>query len=169
MDINVTYNLTELRELAKEFPDFVTEETKKVLELIAEKLESAIAEKTPKGVGGAAGLSGSIAGEVKQFGSRTTATIGTPLEYGEVIEMGRRPGRTRPPVAALIPWVRSILGISDAKEQRSVAYVIARKIGMAGFEGVHMFEKAWNENEQWVQAQLYSIGDKVVRRVDSKS
>lgn len=44
---------------------------------------------------------------------------------------GRKQGR-QPPSEALIPWVRFKLGINDPKRVRSIAYLIARKIGRKG-------------------------------------
>lgn len=43
---------------------------------------------------------------------------------------GRQPGR-RPPISALIPWVEYKLG-KTGKEARTVAFLIARKIGEEG-------------------------------------
>ena len=165
MEIAITYNLTDLRELAHQFPDAVLAETEMVMDIIVRRLEKSVVEKTPRGVGGQAGLAGSIFGEAVVMGQRVTGTVGTPVLYGEVIELGRRPGQTPPPIAPLIPWVRSKLGIDDAKEQRSVAFAIARKIGKSGFPGVHMFQRAWAENEQWVQGQLSTIPHRVVMRL----
>jgi len=90
---------------------------------------------------------------------------GTPLEYGEVVEKGRRPGKRMPPVDPLVPWVRRVLGISDQEEAESVAFVIARSIAVRGFEGVHMFEAAWDDNERWAQSQLGTISVRVAERV----
>ena len=47
------------------------------------------------------------------------------------LEFGRRPG-TFPPVDQIQNWVASKLGITDEKENRSVAFVIARKIKEKG-------------------------------------
>jgi hypothetical protein len=171
MKIEITYNLTDLRELAKQFPDVTLEETEAVMDLVMARLEKDTIEGTPRGVGGDAGLAGNIFGETVSTGMRVRGILGTPVEYGEVIELGRRPGKAQPPIAALIPWVRSKLGITDEKEQRSVAFVIARKIGASGFssipDGAKMFQQAWDKNEAWVQDQLTSIGGRVTRRLNS--
>ena len=154
--------------MGRQFPEVVREETDHVLDIIVPRLEKDVNEKTPKGVGGAAGLAGSIHGEVVSYGASLAGVVGTPLEYGEVVEMGRRPGKRMPPVEALIPWVRSILGITEEKEQRGVAFVIARKISIEGFEGAHMFGETWEKDKRWVQEMLYTIRDRVVKRVNSR-
>ena len=48
-----------------------------------------------------------------------------------VLNSGRKPG-TFPPIEPILDWVRGKLGISDEKEARSVAFVIARKISQSG-------------------------------------
>lgn len=45
------------------------------------------------------------------------------------VEEGTKPHM--PPVAALVPWVRAVLGV-DRKRERSVAYLVARKIARKG-------------------------------------
>ena len=96
--------------------------------------------------------------------------------YALVVEMGRRPGTRMPPAEALIVWVRQKLrdlisaqGVTFSKAERaqlskgqvrqsrrrskelSAAWLIARSIGKKGFPGVHMFENAFNEQQQKAQ------------------
>jgi len=167
MKVDIEYNLTEIRRLAKRYPEITLDETEKVLDKVVRRLEGKVVEKTPKGVSAQGGLSGSIHGEVVSFGMPVKAVVGTPLKYGEVIEHGRRPGKAMPPVEPIAKWARSILGITDAKEARSVGFAIARKIAVKGFEGAHMFEEAWKENEKWAQDQLRTIPKRVIRRLES--
>lgn len=164
--INVKYNLTELRELAKRFPVAVREETMKVMDIIVTRLEGAVVKGTPKGVGGVAGLAGSMYGEVVDYGETIAGTVGTPLDYGLVRELGRRPGKAMPPVGPIALWAQRKLGVS-ADDALGVGFAIARKIAVEGFEGAHMFEKAWKANERWAQKMLYSIAGRVVRRIES--
>jgi len=83
------------------------------------------------------------------------ARIGTPLIYGLVMEKGRRPGQRRPPIDAILPWVRRKLRPKPeplktkrkaklkgwarranrlAAAERSVAFLVARKIGDQGIK-----------------------------------
>lgn len=167
--INVNYDMTEVRRLVKRWPEITLDETEKVLETIAARLEKEVVERTPAGVGGAAGLRGSIHGEVVSFGMPVKAQVGTPLEYGEVVEYGRRPGKAMPPVDPIAKWVRSKLGITDRKEARSVGFAIARTIAREGTEGAHMFENAWKDNERWVENQLRDLPKRIVRRAERES
>ena len=52
------------------------------------------------------------------------------VNYARSVEEGVRPG-TLPPVAALVPWVKRVLGASD-KEARGKAFLIARAIKRRG-------------------------------------
>jgi len=164
MDIDITYNQAELRELGKKYPGIVREETVAVMEMIVARLEKEVVERTPRGVGGEAGLAGSIAGEVKGRGSPVTGTVGTPLEYGEVVELGRRPGKAMPPVGPIILWARRKLGVSE-EDGEHVGFAIARKIAIEGFEGAKMFESALEDNRRWIQNMLYTIPDRVKKRI----
>ena len=157
-----------IRELARDYPLFVREETEAVLGIITARLEAEVARRTPAGVGGQAGLRGSIHGEtVSLSGHSVAGVVGTPLEYGEVVETGRRPGKF-PPLAPIELWVRRKLGVPDA-EARGVAFLVARKIARVGFDGAHMFEKAWEHLEQWSMQQLQTIAPRVIARAQGLS
>ncbi len=165
MEVKTLININEIQELVKKYPDVVHAETMAVMKIIVARLEKEVTEGTPAGVGGAAGLRGSIYGEVVSMaGSSVEGVVGTPLEYGEVVEMGRRPGKGFPPIAPITLWAIRKLGVAD-KEAKSVAFLIARKIAKKGFEGAHMFQKAWDKNERWVMDQLQTIPGRVVDRL----
>lgn len=166
MNVDIEYNLTEIRRLVKRYPEITLDETEKVMDKVVRRLEKEIVERTPAGVGGQAGLRGSIHGEVVSFGMPVKGVVGTPLEYGEVREHGRRPGKAMPPVDPITLWVRSVLGITDPKEARSVGFAVARKIAIEGFEGAHMFEEGWKATEAWAQRQLRTIPERVTRRLE---
>lgn len=63
-------------------------------------------------------------------------------EYGPVLEGGRRPGKRFPPVFAIQLWVKRVLGISDEKEIRSVAFLVGRKIARHGSDRHKGFARA---------------------------
>jgi len=77
-------------------------------------------------------LANSIAIAEEQDG--LDARIGTNLIYARAIEFGFPPGylQRMPPVDAIQGWVRRKLGVKDAKEARSIAFAIARKIKRSG-------------------------------------
>lgn len=63
----------------------------------------------------------------------SSVRIYNKMPYASVIEFGRRPNSRRPPVDALVPWVRDKFGVRG-KEARSVAFLVARKIGIKGIK-----------------------------------
>lgn len=73
-------------------------------------------------------------------------------EYWKWAENGRRPGKM-PPVSAILEWIEAkrIVPYADANGRvpslNSLAFLIARKIGRDGTEGVHFLEKAVQETE----------------------
>ncbi|MEK9722018.1 MAG: hypothetical protein VW405_00860 [Rhodospirillaceae bacterium] len=64
--------------------------------------------------------------------------VASPLEHMTVLEYGRRPGQTMPPVRAIQLWARRKLGDGS----RGTAFIIARAIGRKGTRAHHMFRDA---------------------------
>jgi hypothetical protein len=164
MKITSKISIKEILDLAKKYPKIVRQEVLKTMEIVTARLEKEVVERTPMGVGGAAGLAGSVFGEVRSFGKKVTGIVGTPLEYGEVVEMGRRPGRAMPPVGPIALWAQRILGVPE-NESRSVGFAIARKIAVKGTKGARMFERAWQHMEGWAIAQFNEIPARVIKRL----
>jgi hypothetical protein len=162
-----TVDISGLRALASRYPQAYKREVVSVLDLVVRRLEGAVVAKTPKGVGGAAGLAGSIFGEVRNFGNTITGVVGTPLAYGIVVELGRRPGKRMPPLAPIELWARRMLGL-DEEEAKKAAWAIARKISIKGFKGVGMFSKSLDELTPWIQQMLATIPARIVARVDNE-
>ena len=157
------YDDSEVRHLAAAYPGIFMEETERVLLLITARLEADVVQGTPRGVGGAAGLAGSIFGEVQHSGVSVRGIVGTPVAYGDVVELGRRPG-SFPPVAPIALWAERKLGVS-ATEAESAAFLIARKIFHRGTEGAYMFRNAWRARQQWVDQMLRSIPGRIMSRI----
>lgn len=110
-------------------------------------LYAKVTSHTPQGVFGAqGGLLGSIQHEVRGKGSPVVhGIVMSAHQYAEVIEKGRTPGKGMPPRGSLLRWLEVKLGL-DSKTASSIEFVVRRSIGRKGFEGAHMFEKAFNEN-----------------------
>jgi hypothetical protein len=170
--------IAELKELMIQYPEIARDETRATLTLIAARMESEVMQRTPAGVGGAAGLRGSIFGEVRGSAKKMQGIWGTPVKYGEVIEYGRKPGKF-PPVLPIEKWVQRILGIPNTAAEGSrlrqsyvVAAAIARAIfrrgyspnGNVGPRGARMFEKAWDESEDWVANLIERLPQQIVNR-----
>lgn len=85
-------------------------------------------------------------------GMDLTAEVGSGLEYIAPLETGRRPGR-RPPAEALRPWVERNLGLRGTAAGQA-AFLLARKIGLKGTDGAHMFEEGLKAAEPHILAEI---------------
>lgn len=139
---------------------------KEMTELVVEIVEigrTNIIKRTPVGFSRAA--RGGWGSEIRGRGtSRVTGIITNPVLHIPPLEEGRAPGR-RPPIEALIPWVGSKLGIPPGPARRSVAFLIARKIGRSGTEGAHMIEEGWDATRDEIRPRLKEAGVRIVRRI----
>lgn len=130
-----------------------------------------VKERAPIGVGGQAGLKGSIFSEVKEFPSYLQGITSTPLAYGAPVEFGRQAGAKMPPVSALIPWVEQFLTIKPGQTAEGVAFAVARYMAARGSRswrqsppGVRMFERAFEAAQPKIEAIFArTVGEIAVR------
>jgi hypothetical protein len=140
-------------------PEIIRRDLLAVMHEATSFLERGVRDKTPQGVFGMeGGLRASIHGEVLEHG---TSAIGIVAHgkgtYGDVVEHGRRPGQKMPPEGTLLRWVEIKTGLTG-KPAKSVEFLIRRKIGKEGFEGVHMFERTWDESQGKLQQMFNRAG-----------
>lgn len=83
-------------------------------------------ERTPKVTGKTAA---SISSDAFATPVGVIGTVGSSQPSLLFVEEGTRPHM--PPVDALVPWVRAVLGV-ERKRERSVAFLVARKIASKG-------------------------------------
>lgn len=123
-------------------------------------LERETRERTPRGVGGGAGLSGSFSARPpRAAGDIVVAEMGTALDYAAPVELGTRPHF--PPVAPIEDWVRHKLDV-PAEDAAGVAYLIARKISRTGTEGAFMVRDAFAANRAQV-ARIFEAAQSRIR------
>jgi hypothetical protein len=106
-------------------------------------------------------LRGSIFTEARGVPFQRSQVIASSVFYAPIVEQGRRPGR-RPPLAPIRLWVRRKLGVGP-REERQVAFLVARKIGRVGFAGVHMFRNATTALAPIVAKRVAAMRDTLVR------
>ncbi len=130
-------------------------------------LEGEVKKRTPLGVYGAGGgLISTIHGEVVGKGMPLVkGIVGHQSVYGDVIEKGRRAGKTWPPEGALLRWIEVKMGIPGDMAKR-LEFVIRRKIGQRGFPGAHMFENALKEGWPRLKKMFDDAGFKIARRLN---
>jgi hypothetical protein len=97
---------------------------------------------------------------IKKGAGQTKLTFtakGKAKQYADVIEQGRRPNRTPPPIEPIYQWMKQKnirlqkpggKGFDKQTDEklRSVAYLISRKIGKYGITGIHYMEEAVNDS-----------------------
>jgi hypothetical protein len=131
---------------------------------VLEQARSSIVERTP--VGFSRTLRGGYQVTMTRIGPTSArGVLSNPTPYHDIRERGRRPGK-RPPVAALIPWVGSKLGIPPGPEREQVAFAVARKIGRKGYRGAHMVRDGWREAETVISPMLAKMGYAIVQDID---
>lgn len=125
-------------------------------------LRGLIMPKTPVGVSGT--LRGGTQAKVTGSGADRTieGRVFNPSAYGMPVELGRRPGK-QPPSSALELWVRRKLGVPENRV-KSVAFLVARKIGRKGTTAVRMFAQAVNDGRSTVNA----LFDRAAGRIASE-
>lgn len=145
--------------------DVVNQEITRGLETLSMEFERRVRLRTPVGVfGDGGGLRGQIFGEVRGTPARE-AYIGHTSVYGDVIELGRRPG----PISetgreSIRLWVQKVLRpAGDRLDQ--VAFAVTQKIRTRGFPGAHMFQRALDEGRGVIDTVWARVGDAIAERL----
>lgn len=100
-------------------------------------IEREVKENIPRGATGL--TAASVTSDAFSTPAGVLGVVASSQPSATFVELGTKPHR--PPVAALIPWVRAVLGV-DAKRAPSVAFLIARKIARKGTEAKQPFGRA---------------------------
>ena len=143
-----------------EQPEAVIQEgTDRFITEVTALLENAVKSITPVGVFGAqGGLLSTIHGETVDLGTPSAmGIVGHQSPYGDVIEMGRRPGGKMPPEGSLIRWIEVVLG-ADENTAKRLEFPIRRKIAQKGFAGAMMFEMGLEMSKEQIAAIAEKCG-----------
>ena len=119
-------------------------------------------DKTPTGVTYA--LRGSIVSDLRGTPATRSQEVSSSMFYAPIQEVGRRPGKW-PPSDALLLWVTRKLGVGP-DEAKSVAFLVARKIGREGTKGYLMFEQAFNRAVPYFERQADEVGERIAREAN---
>ncbi|WP_316978046.1 hypothetical protein [Shumkonia mesophila] len=146
-----------------EAPEIVIEELAAAAWKSELLLERETKENTPVGIGGGAGLKGSIsAREPEVLADGVIGMVGTPLVHAVPVELGTKPHF--PPIQPLADWARLKLGVRP-EEARSVGYLIARKIAARGTEGAFMFTRALDSCRAQIEGYFAAAAGRILARV----
>lgn len=101
------------------------------------------------------GVARSIEGRV----FNTLSAYNLSIEHGWQSSKGKQP-----PSSALELWVRRKLGVPENRV-KSVAFLVARKIGKRGTKAVKMFSSSFEESRGTINALFNRASDRVVARL----
>ena len=90
-------------------------------------------------------------------------TVGSSQPSATFLELGTKPHM--PPIEALIPWVKAVLGV-EPKRARSVAFLVARKIARKGTQPRRVFEKAAAATEGQVLRMFEDAAGRVAAHLE---
>ena len=99
-------------------------------------------------------------GKVKKY--KTHYTVGYSASYAYIVEFGRKIG-TMPPVSALIPWVKKKLRINDPKQQKQVAFLVARSIKQNGIKPKPFFYPAYEKAIKGISGRIINAVNNALR------
>lgn len=101
----------------------------------------------------------SITSDVASTPAGVLGVVSSSQPNALFLELGTRPHM--PPVAAIEPWVKAVLGISEPKEVKRVAFLVARKIAREGTPAQHPMARAVQSTEGQVIAMFERAAGKV--------
>ena len=122
-------------------------------------MEREAKDRMPKATGMTAA---SIASDAFATPVGVIGTVGSSQPSATFVELGTRPHR--PSVEALVPWVRAVLGV-PAKRERSVAFLVARKIARKGTKAQRPFGDAIASTESQVLRMLEDAAGRVASQL----
>lgn len=120
----------------------------------------------PVGIGGGAGLRGSIEASPVAIGvGEISGAVGTSIGHALPVELGTRPHF--PPLQPLIDWVEYKLGIDEEHGGVGVALKIQRKIGAKGTAPQPFMGTAFESHADNVAAIFQATTDRLLREVSN--
>ena len=99
-------------------------------------------------------------GKVKKYDKGYT--VGYSASYAYIVEFGRKIG-TMPPVSSLIPWVKKKLRINDPKQQKQVAFLVARSIMQNGIKPKPFFYPAYEKAIKGISGRIINAVNNALR------
>lgn len=147
-------------------PEIVGDEMYRVVVEADQFLKGEVQQGLPRGAGaiaGGAGLAGSIFTEEQRLADSVIGAVASPLLYAEYVELGTRPHM--PPIQPLEDWVEAKLNITDPREKRSVAFLIARKISRVGTKPNGTWQRVFDANQSNIEVRFAQGVDRILDRL----
>lgn len=127
-------------------------------------VEREVKEGMPRGATGL--TAASVTSDAYSTPAGVLGTVGSSLPTATFAELGTRPHM--PPVDALVPWVRAVLGVEE-KRAPSVAFLIARKIARKGTKAKRPFANAIARTESQVLRMFEAAADRIAQRLAGRT
>jgi hypothetical protein len=163
-DLRIDFaELTKLRGQMARAPEVVSQELLAAVTEADMLLEREVKDTWPV----ASGISRSSMTHVERVdGLHVEGFVGSSLNYVQPVDLGTKPHF--PPVEALIDWVRTKLGITNEKEARGVAFLVARKIAREGTKGAHAFESVLERMRPQLERIFAAAQERIAKRLIDK-
>ncbi len=129
--------LATLQRAFKEAPQLAERELLATMTEATMLVEREVKENIPRGATGL--TAASVTSDAFSTPAGVLGVVGSSQPSALFVELGTRPHM--PPVAALVPWVRAVMGLRE-QEAKSVAFLIARKIARVGTKAQRPFARA---------------------------
>ncbi len=105
-------------------------------------VEREVKENIPRGATGL--TAASVTSDAFSTPAGVLGVVGSSQPSALFVELGTKPHM--PPVAALVPWVRAVMGLRE-QDAKSVAFLVARKIARVGTKAQRPFARALEATE----------------------
>ena len=110
-------------------------------------------------------LKGGFSYNVTRGSSVIKGELTNAMKYAIVVEKGRRPGSTPPPVGPIALWLYRKGIVTDRSKIRGAAYVVARAIGRRGIPAVNMVSEGLDAAEPTIIKLFEGVADDAIKRL----
>lgn len=105
----------------------------------------------------------SITSDVASTPAGVLGITGSSQASALFVEVGTKPHM--PPVDAMVPWVKAVLGITEPKEVKRVAFLVARKIAIHGTPAQRPMGKAVEATQGQIAAMFERAAGRIANRL----
>lgn len=161
--MNLSVSLGDLQSFARGLRD-APEYTDQVLQAAMTEATLLLQREWQENLSRVSGITAaSIASDVASTPAGVLGIVSSSQPSALFVELGTRPHM--PPVEAIEPWVKAVLGISDPKQAKSVAFLVARKIARHGTPAQHPMARAAQATEGQITAMFERAAAQVAQHL----
>lgn len=147
-----------------EAPGIVQRELLAMMTVVTQGLQGEVQDAMPRG---ATGLTAqSIGSDAFSVPAGVLGIVGSSQPAALFVELGTR--AHMPPVDALVPWVREVLGVQGVRA-RSVAFLVARKIARKGTPAQWPFKRTLERMRPTIVREFEVAAGRIARQLGGGS